>query len=303
MSKLAPVRKNDVLIGHPLRWSVYDRDRKLLLREGFVVETPGQMERLIEAGLFRAIDDAQMVDAIPPPKIVLPDRDSAPDAREAEARSKSDFRSARLQVGTTIQLQRANMAQADKISVKLIGYLEKQSIIVSHPSNFGQLSFVKDGTSYQCQAFSGKSAYLFDTSVIRSSLVPYPYLHLAYPTSVRVNLLRKSERIATALVATATPTEGGKSITCIIRDMSIKGAMIQSAQLTVEVGSTLVLAFRLPIDEKPTLFELEAQVCNVLPNTSAEGSANRIGVEFLNVPAVLERLLELFIYRKMVQEI
>ncbi len=303
MSKLAPVRKIDVMIGRPLPWPVYDRDRKLLLREGFVVETTGQIERLIEAGLFRAMDDGLMAEPSPSAKANIPESGSSAAPREAETVSKVDFRSARLQTGITIQMQRADIAPGEKINVKFIGYLEKQSIIVSHPTNLGQLSFVKDGTSYHCNAFCGKSAYLFDTSVIRSVMTPYPYLHLAYPNTVRVNLVRKSERIATDLVSTATPADTGKSITCIIRDLSISGAMIQSAQLGTGVGAALGLAFRLPIDEKPTVFELEARVCNVLPNGIGERNANRIGVEFVNVPAVVKRVLELYIYRKLVQEV
>lgn len=42
----------DIQIGKPLPWAVSDANGKLLLREGFVIETDAQLGRLIEQGLF-----------------------------------------------------------------------------------------------------------------------------------------------------------------------------------------------------------------------------------------------------------
>lgn len=42
----------DIQVGKPLPWAVSDGNGKLLLREGFVIETDGQLNRLIEQGMF-----------------------------------------------------------------------------------------------------------------------------------------------------------------------------------------------------------------------------------------------------------
>lgn len=42
----------DIQLGKPLPWAVSDANGKLLLREGFVIETDAQLNRLIEQGMF-----------------------------------------------------------------------------------------------------------------------------------------------------------------------------------------------------------------------------------------------------------
>ena len=45
----------DIEVGKPLPWAVFDGSGKLLLREGFVIATESQLDRLIEQGIF--LDD------------------------------------------------------------------------------------------------------------------------------------------------------------------------------------------------------------------------------------------------------
>lgn len=51
--KLQPVKLNEIQVGRPLRWTVYDKFGRLLLREGALVESQRQLEGLCENGLFR----------------------------------------------------------------------------------------------------------------------------------------------------------------------------------------------------------------------------------------------------------
>ncbi|HEX7645659.1 MAG TPA: HD domain-containing phosphohydrolase [Burkholderiaceae bacterium] len=46
------IRMSDIVIGQPLPWNVFDAGNKLLLRKGFIVVTEGQIDKLIEQGLF-----------------------------------------------------------------------------------------------------------------------------------------------------------------------------------------------------------------------------------------------------------
>ncbi|QKE63618.1 HD domain-containing protein [Aquipseudomonas campi] len=43
-----------IQLGKPLPWPVYDARGGLLLNQGFVISSPGQLERLLERGLFQA---------------------------------------------------------------------------------------------------------------------------------------------------------------------------------------------------------------------------------------------------------
>ncbi len=49
------ISTGDIQVGQPLKWAVFDTGGKLLLREGFVITSEAQLDRLIEQGIF--IDD------------------------------------------------------------------------------------------------------------------------------------------------------------------------------------------------------------------------------------------------------
>jgi HD-GYP domain-containing protein (c-di-GMP phosphodiesterase class II) len=61
------IKMSDIVIGQPLPWNAFDADSKLLLRKGFVVETEGQIEKLMEQGLFVEGQTKREADE-PPPK-------------------------------------------------------------------------------------------------------------------------------------------------------------------------------------------------------------------------------------------
>jgi c-di-GMP-binding flagellar brake protein YcgR len=293
---LSPIRKSDISIGIPLPWPVYDRDRRLLLREGFVVGSWRQVERLLEAGLFRMAerganngrsDDSASGDAL---------------SRAPEI-SHTAFKDARIAVGSVIQLQLADNPTAERIPVKLIGYLEKQGLIVSHPTTGGQLAFIRDGTSFRGNVLSGKTAYTFDASVVKTSLVPFPQLYLTYPLSLQSNVIRKSSRISIELISTVAPAHGGAPVTCSIRDLSLSGAMVYSTKLEAALGDDVVIAFRLTLDETPMLFEIDSTVRNIQPTGEGDRPGLRYGLEFSHLGSTQQRALELYIYRQLMQEI
>lgn len=68
------VRKEDLQVGQPIPWPVYDSRGVLLLRQGYIIASPRQLERLVDLGLY-----AEKSRPPPPPE-------PAP-AREASAYS------------------------------------------------------------------------------------------------------------------------------------------------------------------------------------------------------------------------
>lgn len=63
------VRKEDLQVGQPLPWPVYDSRGLLLLRRGYIISSPLQLERLVQQGLY--------VDRTPPERRVEPPPDPA----------------------------------------------------------------------------------------------------------------------------------------------------------------------------------------------------------------------------------
>ncbi len=61
------IKMSDIVIGQPLPWNVCDADNKLLLRKGQIVTSEGQIDKLIERGLFVEAQSKKEADE-PPPK-------------------------------------------------------------------------------------------------------------------------------------------------------------------------------------------------------------------------------------------
>ena len=301
---LAPLRKNEVVIGRPLPWPIYNSARKLLLRQGFVIESMSQIERLIEVGLFRPTS------ALDPPvreslnaQVEYDDRANTPSTLHSE-RSKPELTiaNAHFEVGLAIQLTSV-MYPDDRAVVKLIGYLDKQSMIVSHPLKDGSVAFIREGTTYSCRAFQKRNAYSFGATVLKTMMAPYPYLHLTYPSTVRANPLRKASRINVELIASVGPKGRSSRMSCVIRDLSLAGILIQSSTQAGEKDEVLSIAFRLNINDTPTTFELDVVIRNNMTGDNDRNKGNyRAGCEFLEIEADQRRMLELYIYRELAQE-
>lgn len=71
-STLVPISQGQVKLHKPLPWPVYDLDRNLLLNQGFVITSPGQLERLLKRGLFqvRAPEEEPVEEAVLEPEPV-----------------------------------------------------------------------------------------------------------------------------------------------------------------------------------------------------------------------------------------
>ena len=47
------VKAGEIVVGTTLSWPVYDKNQRLLLNEGEVISTHGQLQVLLEHGLYR----------------------------------------------------------------------------------------------------------------------------------------------------------------------------------------------------------------------------------------------------------
>jgi len=57
MRQLKKLSRTDIVLNEPLRFSVFDQSGVLLLRKGFVVTVPAQIERLISGGIYQDLDE------------------------------------------------------------------------------------------------------------------------------------------------------------------------------------------------------------------------------------------------------
>lgn len=238
----------------------------------------------------------------------MPDPTPAKDIPDAALDNRVNLDEARLQIGDALQLQPLGDANAPRHYVKLIGFAKPASVLVSTPKVDGAYIFVRDGQSYVVRAFSGKNAYAFSTSVVRSVAVPYPYLHLSYPKDVRALVVRRGARAKVNLIASARKVdaqgqESAEAAAASIRNVSISGAMLASPHPLGLQGDTIRLSFKITLADIVSLVTLDALIRAVNPAGEDLGPGMiGYGLEFVGGEAQDRITLTAFVYQKLLEQ-
>lgn len=290
---LQPVRLGDIQIGKPLVWSVYDKFGRLLLGEGALIESQRQIDGLSDNGLFREgreeLVERKAVQAEPVQGKSLP------------VEQINDLLSLKLNVGDAVQLQDFS-SDKQRAYVKLIGFMNKRSVLVSHPKHEDKLTFIKEGQSFLVRGFSGTKTYEFNSNVISVNLSPYPYLHLTYPAQVKTTNMRGAVRIKIKLVCSIELKETGQKVPAIVEDMSISGARIHAAKAFGKVGDEVMVGLRMKVEGENQVFLVSSVIRNVHAETDSQTGEHFVmhGMQFLQTVSVDLMLLQNFIYKSMV---
>lgn len=295
---LQPLRKDEIEVGKPLRWPVYNQHKKLLLREGFIIQTQNQVDTLISEGLFR--DPKWMPKrSVPPP---VKKEEPEPEKEKKETVVNTTFANTGFTGGEALQMSPLTDPNT-KYYVKYIGAVEKKSVIVTTPMEDGVALLMKEGQIYTFRAFSGKNIFSFNGGILRSCHAPYPYLHISYPSSVQAVPVRKAQRIKTNLIAAILPEnaeEGSKPKAGAIADLSPHGAQLDSPNDLGPVGTSLKVSFRLKATELDVYLNITAAIRGVRQDETGSPPLFHYGVEFTNLSLHDGVFVRNFIYQKMI---
>lgn len=217
------------------------------------------------------------------------------------------FASIHLGVGDALQMQ--PLAEDHlRYYVSLIGYVEKRSVLVTAPVIEGHVQLIREGQPFVLRAFSGRNAYAFDASVLKSCAAPYPYLHLSYPKSVQALPVRSEQRIRVNLIGAIPEIEEVAQtvpLACLVVDLSLSGAMVNAPRRLAEVGHRFKLSLRATVNNAPVYIALPCLVRNLREAPAPDGRGNVMhhGVQFLEIQDKDRLLLENFIFRAMLSEL
>lgn len=315
---LQPLRKDDLQIGKPIPYSVYDKDRVLLLGHGCVIESDFVLQSLRDQGMFSDDTKPQGKGLLYRPS-VLTSQLAANEANERRglsaenlpvAKAVSDapeetivgFLETTLRMGDPLQL-RCDDGTADRYPVRLIGALDKRSLLVSHPVVNGAMIYMKDGRQLKVMALRGKFAYSFDTSVLKCQLAPYPYLHLGFPNQVRSTSIRKAHRIQLNAVASVGRAGQRGRVACNMKDLSIAGTLVHVPRELAVVGTAVEVAFRLQVSGEPITFDMPGIIRNAREAEDSASQYRACGLEFADLDRPQRNALQLFIYERMLSEL
>jgi c-di-GMP-binding flagellar brake protein YcgR len=205
-----------------------------------------------------------------------------------------------LHIGDRLQLEMIAEGARNQYFTLLIGYVPGHSVMVRTPLVQNLPVPIREGEPVLVRSFSGRHASSFESTVTRACRAPFPYLHLAYPQTVSQTLIRGAMRVRVNLAGTAHNPEYADSdlpnpIT--IADLSVSGALLESATALGETGSKVELAFKFLV--QPNNYEVRlttpAEIQSVRKARQASDDTFVHGVRFQHLHTTESLLLQSFI--------
>ncbi|MDH5552838.1 MAG: flagellar brake protein, partial [Nitrosomonas sp.] len=218
---LLPVQVSELTIGQPLLWDLFNQDQKKLLTRGEVLSNADEA-LLKKSPLFRRQEE-ENTSATEKPK---------PIKASTSKSGQFTFQDMSLKVGDKLQLKlpsniRGECCAANNgfCKAKLIGYVDNVSILINMPqlAKLTNLSLI-DGDQVTVQLFSGQYAFSFTSYIDKIINMPFKYIHLSFPSKISGQVIRKSRRIKTDIVANIKDN----SASAIISNLSMTGAEIRT---------------------------------------------------------------------------
>lgn len=307
MSKLSlqPLRRQDLKVGEPIQYPIYDGGHKLLLREGQVIHSEKQLDNLFTLGLFQnpnwhkptsPAGGREKVDVT-----AAEGGGEAPAAYSAPVRQKN-LAQLKLQPGNQLFLESPGDPSRPRFPVKLIGFQERGSIIVSALSPQGAVLPFREGDAFTAKTTAAQDVVVFQTSVSKICFVPYPYLHLSYPSQIQVMQLRKAQRVQTRLIASSSNQQQStlNKIPVVIINLSAGGALLESKSLLGRVGEMLMLTFKVETLGQDYYLAISTVIRSRKP---AEGdSPEQYGLQFNTLPIQDQLVLENYIFHALLEQ-
>jgi c-di-GMP-binding flagellar brake protein YcgR len=223
----------------------------------------------------------------------------------------SAFADMNLKMGQPMQLQLTRMSTA-RLYSQLIGYLTPRAVLVTTPkipSSSGAFSIV-DGDQFVCRAFAGRSAFAFQTDVLKSAHLPFPHLHLRYPQSVEAVVVRRASRVPMERVVSLIngAAEGEATQPASLLDLSLTGAGLASSAGVAAASDAVELLIPAVEEQQPEL-RLKAVVRKVrgAENGAEHGEDAKpqahYGLEFVDLTPEHTRCIQNLIQQQLLSEV
>lgn len=213
-----------------------------------------------------------------------------------------------LGIGDALQLQDSTGDRLRYFS-RLIGFLNRSGIIVSHPLRDNVPLQVEEGQGFSVRGFSGRKVYEFETHVLAVGSRPYPHLHLACPDQIECITVRDAMRIRPkSLVGWAEPMgvePGVVKMPMVIVDLSTSGARVHAKRQIGNIDDLITVMFRVPMDDDEQVLSVLAVIrksySEKLPEEMGGAEVTTYGLEFMNPSGHVRMLLQGYIYKTLIE--
>jgi|APHig6443718053_1056840.scaffolds.fasta_scaffold10570_4 c-di-GMP-binding flagellar brake protein YcgR len=208
------------------------------------------------------------------------------------------FKDIGLKIGDRLILEPPPKLGEQLGMVKLIGYVNDVSVLVTMPDTRAWAGPPIEGDEFAVRAFSGRHAYGFSTTVGKRSVNPFEYLHLQFPRRITMRQIRNAERIATTI--SARVLDGAEPVSTTVTNLSATGAEVRAWDPPRAIGETISLELILDIHKVRTRVVVSATIRNTHDIVDTGEAA--YGVEFSDVNAQTNIFLKSFVYQNLVEQ-
>ncbi len=216
------------------------------------------------------------------------------------------FHDLRIRIGDLFSVE--TVSPPKRYPVRLLGFNEGQSLIVSAPSVQGKSFMLPEGQVLRVRVMAGNVACGFQTQVLKSHRVPYLYSHLKYPPSVSSVAVRQASRVDLKLSVRIDEHETGElpgewPKKALFIDLSSGGARLHSQLPIAAVGSELKLSFKVVVDNVERISRIKAIVRNIAEvGALPEQAALQYGVQFIDVSDEDRVYISGYVYEQIIDQ-
>lgn len=302
---LISVTREELAVGLPLPWTIYDQGGAVLMEKGTVIANATSQAALLAAGPLRETD---RIVSEASEDMRLENNVAASQAGLADIPETGfTFQDMRLRVGDRIQLQPPANVGLERYMVRLIGYLDNASVLVTMPLENGLRVPLREKDKVVARVFTSQKAFGFTSTIERVCKIPYDYLHLSFPTTIQGSVVRTSPRVRTKLIASVTYASEAEESTpksALIANISAHGAQVRARQPLAAKNELLRIAFRVNLHNVDAMLTVNAIVRSVFHEESGEGGGGMVnhGVQFQDLRPNDSMILQSMIYQQMIEQ-
>lgn len=300
------VGKNDIAVGQPLPWPLYDQEHKVLVEQGGIVRDDAHLESLLAGGACRELswesnkEGGSDLSAFQTPQ----DQVNAD-----EPGAQFTFDDMKLKAESRLQLEPPTQLGRDRFLVRVIGYLRDVSLLVTAPITASGLRLqLMEGEKVVMRSFSGQNAFAFACTIGRICKLPYEYLHLSFPDVIQGVMIRKAPRVKSRIIAAVQNTSSrnsGEQSSALISNISANGAALDARRALGDKGDVLSLAFRVNLHKIDAFLSVKGAIRAVLDaETSSDlpgPELTRYGIEFQDLQPNDMVILQSMIYQQIIE--
>ena len=288
---LQPIPIDNILLGKPLPWRVYDRNGYLIFSEGEIATSRAQLEVMQTDGFFQDIE-------------ATVSHREAGDWDEFTTISPSEIfppQGIKPQIGEFLQIVLPNRNPQNYYSAHLIGCVKDLSILVTRPV---EAPFIPvEGETIEVRMVTGKNIYTFQTVIQRLCISPTQYLHLDYPLEVRSQKLRKSPWAKMKTAVITTDAKGNREFAQLV-NLSSDGGQLHGPTTLGLTGDILRLSVQAIMENLNATLDLEATILHVrTPSGWPDGESEKMdfGICFNNLTPDESLWLKALVYRHLAE--